>query len=398
MPARGSYGPLTAPLFSPASSASIESPRVDFSPPKSSKKVRINFVLFNLFYVYLLINVVYVNLIVFILVLFFYLYGMIPMQPTTSATFPAPAPLAADLDQIRTAFAEELLNVKETTRVSYSRFLKSFFTWCTETGRNVAAMSARDVNAYRDYLLTRRNDDGTLTSSLTVSAYLTAVRRFYQWAEDYGYHANVAGKVKGAKRPDKYQRHHLTQSQAAQLLAYFRGDLRDYAIVNLALRTGMRTFELVNAKVGGLKKMNGRVVLYFQGKHRDHDRDFVILSEKVAAAIYEYLATERPNHRPDEPLFTSRSNRNQSGPMTTRSIRRMAAEGLKAMGLNSREYSAHSLRHTTAVTMIDMGASIEEVRAELRHKSSDTTRIYLKNIEEQHRLNRAAVTMLDNAF
>ena len=151
--------------------------------------------------------------------------------------------------------------------------------------------------------------------------------------------------------------------------------------------------KIVNAKVGGLKVIGGRYVLHFQGKGRDHDRDYVILGEKTRQAILEYLGSDRSGFREDEPLFTSRSNRNQSEAMNTRSIRRIVEGGLKAIGLSGREYSAHSLRHTAAVTMLKMGASIEDVRGELRHRSTETRRIYLKSIEEEERLNRATSTI-----
>lgn len=295
-------------------------------------------------------------------------------------------------------FAQGILNVKPASRTAYSRNLKPFLIWAAETGRNIGDMKPQDVNAYREHLLTRRGVDGAMVSPLTVTAYVGAVRKFYAWTEDTGLHPNVAQRVKGAKREDKFQRRHLTREQATRLLTHYAGNLRDLAIIRLALQTGMRTAEIVSARVGGLKIVAGKYVLNFQGKGRDHDRDYVILGEKTRQAILDYLAADRPNFTENEPLFTSRSNRNQKDTMTTRSIRRIVEDGMKAIGLIGREYTAHSLRHTAAVTMLKLGASIDEVRGELRHRSTETTRIYLKNIEEEERLNRATSTILDEAF
>lgn len=317
-----------------------------------------------------------------------------------TAIQPATTQMTADLETVRAMFTDSLLVVKPTTRATYSRSLKSFFAWVAETGRDIANMTPRDVNAYREHLLAKVNPDGSRASALTVTAYLVAVRKFYEWTSDEGVHPNVAEKVRGASRDPKFQRRPLTTDQARKLLAYYRnaGRLRDYAIVSLLLQTGMRTAEVVNAMAGGLQITHGNVLLYFRGKARDHDRDYVILSETTHRAIKEYLAAERPDLREDSPLFTSHSNRNQGGPMDTRSIRRIVEEGLDAIGLNGRQYTAHSLRHTTAVTLLELGASLEDVRAEMRHRSSDTTRIYLREIEERQRLTKATATMLDQAF
>lgn len=171
-------------------------------------------------------------------------------------------------------------------------------------------------------------------------------------------------------------------------------------MVLLMLQTGMRTWEIANVRAGGIKLAFDRVVLYFKGKRRDHDRDYVILAPETHQAIKEYLAT-RESLREDDPLFSSQSIRHRHQrpeQMDTRTIRRIVEEGLHYLGLDAREYSAHSLRHTTAVTLLTRGADIEAVRAEMRHASIDTTRIYLREIEDQQRLQRATSTMLGSVF
>jgi integrase/recombinase XerD len=318
------------------------------------------------------------------------------LLPTTPPTA-LPQLATIDLEHVRNEWTAAMLNTKDTTRTTYSRAIKCFFDWVQDSGRSLAA-TAQDVNAYREHLLRRRNADGTSTSPLTATAYLTAVRRFYEWTEENGWHPNVAAKVKSAKRDEKFQRLFLTPEQATALLDHFQDNLRDLAMVNLALRTGMRTAEIVGAKVGGLRKLSGRAVLEFKGKARDHDRDYVILTSKACQPLAEYLDNLRPHRRDDEPLFTSQSNRNKSGHMDTRSVRRIIGKGLEAVGLTGREYTAHSLRHTTAVTLIRAGVPLDQVQEEMRHSNIDTTRIYLRSIQHEERLNRAAISKIDSVF
>ena len=84
--------------------------------------------------------------------------------------------------------------------------------------------------------------------------------------------------------------------------------------------------------------------------------------------------------------------------MSTRLIQLIIKKGLRAIGLDSHEYSAHSLRHTTGCQMIKSGASLMDVQRVLRHSSPTTTMIYLKSIEQEERLSKAPESVLDNAF
>ena len=99
-----------------------------------------------------------------------------------------------------------------------------------------------------------------------------------------------------------------------------------------------------------------------------------------------------------EPLFTSSSNNNRGGRLTTRTVSGIAKDHLRRVGLDSREYTAHSLRHTTAVTIMRAGGSIEDTQHVLRHSSPATTQIYTATIKEELRLRNSTESLLDAAF
>jgi integrase/recombinase XerC/integrase/recombinase XerD len=71
---------------------------------------------------------------------------------------------------------------------------------------------------------------------------------------------------------------------------------------------------------------------------------------------------------------------------------------MRAIGLDGKEFSAHSLRHTTAVAILKQGGSITDVQGVLRHSSPVTSQIYTESIKEEMRLKSAPELMLDNAF
>ena len=294
-----------------------------------------------------------------------------------------------DLDRLLSAWIEGI-DVKPSTRTTYRGFLRAFFKWTTDTGRGLN-LTAPDILEYKRYLLTNK-------SNLTATAYLTAVRMFYTWTEGQGIYPNIARGVKSANRSGKYQRQYLTPEQVGDLLDQYQPGTRDYALVNLAVRTGLRTIEIARARIEDLTVRNGRRVLMIQGKGKDHRQDFVLLSNKAAGPINDYLNAERPGAGLGEPLFTSASRYVSGDHLTTRSIRTIVGKGLRAIGLETREYSAHSLRHTTAVNLIHAGADIIDVQGVMRHTTPATTQIYLKTIAEDQRLEKATEHILDTVY
>lgn len=225
---------------------------------------------------------------------------------------------------------------------------------------------------------------------------MVALRRFYEWAEGNKLYPNIAKGIKSPKRKNAYLKEHLRENQIAELLAHYEGNTRDYAIVNLLLRTGLRCIEIVRANVEDITFKGGQRILKIWGKGRDERDAFVVLTDKAYTPIKAYLDT-RKSATLKEPLFISTSNRNLCGRLTTRTISKICKEGLCAIGLDAHEYTAHSLRHTTAVMLLKHG-TLSDVQSVLRHASPVTSQIYTKSIEEELRLANPSEMKLDTAF
>lgn len=286
-------------------------------------------------------------------------------------------------------------DVKESSKRIYRRTLKQFFNWIREHRLQLEALIRADIIKYKEDLL------ASGMSSLTVGSYITVVRKFYQWAEANKFYPNIAKDIKTPKRKQQFKKQALTDIQAQALLEYYQNKqaeaLRDYAVVNLLLRTGLRTVELTRSNIEDITFKDSKRILFIQGKGRDEKDNFVILTDKTYTPIDNYLKT-RGALKTKEPLFTSASNNNSGGRLTTRSISKIAKEGLKAIGLNDRNFTAHSLRHTTACSLIRSGASLEEIQGVLRHTNPATTQIYLSSIADETRLNRNTEALLDRVF
>ena len=283
-------------------------------------------------------------------------------------------------------------DVKQSSKLLYRRTLKQFFTWVTKKSYSLSEIARPQLLEYKEELL------ASGMSSLTVGSYITSVRRFYEWTEANKFYPNIAKGIKSPKRKQQFKKQPLLPSQATELLNYYQDKVaRDYAIINLLLRTGLRTVEIMRAKVEDITYKGSQRVLLVQGKGRDEKDNFVLLTDKTYKPIEAYLATRGPVTG-SEPLFTSTSNNSSGDSLTTRSISYIAKEGLKAIGLNEKAFTAHSLRHTTAVNILRAGGSLETAQFTLRHSNPATTQIYTATLNEERRLSSSGEALLDNLY
>jgi len=137
-------------------------------------------------------------------------------------------------------------------------------------------------------------------------------------------------------------------------------------------------------------------VLLVHGKGRDEKDNFVLLTDKTYQPIAQYLATRTATG--SAPLFTSTSNNSKGERLTTRSISYIAKEGLKAIGLDEKAFTAHSLRHTTAVNILRAGGSLETAQFTLRHSNPATTQIYTATLNEERRLQNSGEALIDSLY
>ena len=289
-------------------------------------------------------------------------------------------PLELSLRELRAhldAFLTEYLSDKSDETVgSYRRSLNTFQKWyIQQKGR--FQFTEEDVRAYKTYLTEERG-----LSQVSVSTYLTALRRLCQYLVDRGdLDTNPAKAVKGNRRPDTHSRKVLTEADIEALHTTMDTttpiDKRDTAMVYCMLYAGLSEIELVRADVGDFEHTLMGAVLRVQGKGRTVKDEEVPLDEPVVERIEAYLqARKQPN--PEAPLFISHGRRSMGKRLKTRSVRGRINDHLKAAGIKRPGITPHSLTHTAALIWLNNGMSIERVKERMRHGTLDTTMIYYK--------------------
>lgn len=273
------------------------------------------------------------------------------------------------------------------TREAYRSSLRHFVRSLTPG----APVTPSVVMGYRDELLASGE-----FSPLSVGTYLSAVRVFFTWANSNGYTSNPAAGIRGPRVRKAFRRSPISAANAGKVLASGTSP-RQRLMLELMLRAGLRGCELVRANVGDRATKDGKDILFVQGKGRTDKEEFVVLSHKVVEAWDAYLL-ERGPVKPSEPLFVSQRGSKAGQRLTTRAVRNAVNEALHSAKVKEKKVTPHSLRHTCAVELRRAGASLAEVQAVLRHRSSDTTAIYTAWAEDEARLQAPAELLLENAF
>jgi len=259
---------------------------------------------------------------------------------------------------------------------TYRRSLNEFERWFTSAGDD-CTLRTEDIEAYKTYLMDTRG-----LHQVSVSTYLTAVRRLCQYLVDIGQMAgNPARAVKGNRRPDVHTREMLAQDDVDQLLRVLQSesdiDKRDRAIVHMMLFAGLSEIEIIRADVRDLEQTLMGWYLRIQGKGHTVKDQQVPIDPLVMDAIRLYLDT-RGRIRPEDPLFVSHGHRSEGLRLNTRSVRSRINNHLAEAGIKRDGISPHSLTHTAALLWLRDGMSVDDVRRRMRHGTIETTMMYFR--------------------
>lgn len=148
---------------------------------------------------------------------------------------------------------------------------------------------------------------------------------------------------------------------------------RDYAILMLLARLGLRAGEVVTLELNDIHWRTGEIVL--RGKGRYVDR--LPLVSDVGEALSDYLQEGRGPSRSRRVFLRKVAPRiGLTGPSAVGCVVR---EAVNLAGVpRARGCAAHIFRHSLATRMIRHGASISEISKVLRHRCAATTEIYAK--------------------
>jgi site-specific recombinase XerD len=148
---------------------------------------------------------------------------------------------------------------------------------------------------------------------------------------------------------------------------------RDFAILMLLARLGLRAKEVATLMLDDLDWRSGQLLVNGKGRQRTQ----MPLPPDVGAAIADYLRDGRP--RSESRRVFLRKEAPHVGFATSGSVFVIANTALRRAGIAGFAHmGAHLFRHSLATELLRSGASLTEIGQLLRHRDPDTTRVYAK--------------------
>jgi site-specific recombinase XerD len=147
--------------------------------------------------------------------------------------------------------------------------------------------------------------------------------------------------------------------------------LRDRAMLLLLARLGLRAGDVRTLDLADIDWGEG--TLRVSGKSRRYTR--LPLPQDAGDALLAYIE----NGRPKTPLsLVFLRHKTPCGPLSSTAPSTIVRLALKRSGVDSPSFGTHLLRHSAATQMLREGASMDQIKAVLRHASLETTALYAK--------------------
>jgi site-specific recombinase XerD len=144
-------------------------------------------------------------------------------------------------------------------------------------------------------------------------------------------------------------------------------NIKHRTIVMLLYSTGMRLSEIASLKIADIHSKNMRIKVV-QGKGAK-DR-YTILSEQVLQELRAYYIIYKP-------VIYLFNGSGKGRPISHRSIQHLVQIALAQAGLNSKNYTVHTIRHSFATHLVDQGTDLHTVKELLGHSNLQTTMRYM---------------------
>jgi len=147
---------------------------------------------------------------------------------------------------------------------------------------------------------------------------------------------------------------------------------RDYAVLMLLARLGLRAGEVASLTLDDIDWQAGCLTICGKGRHWAQ----LPLPADVGDAIVDYLRHGRPQTNSRSLFLTAKAPR--TGFTSQGTVGNIVKRALARAGINTSRNGAHQFRHALATQMLSRSASLSEIGEVLRHRSPQTTEIYIK--------------------
>jgi site-specific recombinase XerD len=192
---------------------------------------------------------------------------------------------------------------------------------------------------------------------------------------DYTYIVPRDGYRQRAIVPSTYSKDEVEQL----LRAIDRGNpkgKRDYAIILIAARIGLRAQDICNLSFDNLKWETNTIELI---QEKTEDKIVLPLLEDVGLAIIDYLKYSRPQYQATKKIFLRLVP--PMGKLEAPTLHSIVTQHMRTAGIkiqNGKKHGPHALRHSLASVLLEEKTPLPVISEILGHRSSASTSDYLK--------------------
>ena len=266
----------------------------------------------------------------------------------------------------------ESLGYSQSSVQALPRCVKDFLAFAL---KETAFIESQDIEAYHGHLEERPNQKraGGL-SEMYIHQHFYALKLFFAWQiETERLIANPISAL-DFPSPKVNPKEILTLEETKELYLESK-DLKEKALLGLFYGCGLRRAE---GEKLDLKDLHFRNNMLYVREGKGGRRRAVPMGEKVKNDLKSYALKERRANRNETAFLINKIGKRMSG----NSCNKLLKELLLRTQIK-KEISLHSLRHSIATHLLELGLSLHYVRDFLGHKHLESTQIYARVNPEQ---------------
>ncbi len=260
---------------------------------------------------------------------------------------------------------------------SYQRNLSRFLSYCDQKGiKLVEDINQVIILQFINELSHRKGNDRTVIKSV-----ITTLRGFFKYAYDQGYlaidYSNKIPRYKfisQPKIPSTYSKEEIEKLIKSVDRSTPMGK-RNYVIILLAARLGLRASDICNLKFENLHWDSSTIRI----EQIKTGKEVVLpILPDIGNAIIDYLRYGRIKSEEPYLLLTGRPpcGRFTTSNVVTHIVQRAFRKA--GIDINGRRFGPHSLRHSLGFRLLEKNTVLPVISEVLGHENTESTRYYLR--------------------
>jgi len=328
-------------------------------------------------------------------------YSMIQIKPKPRSE------LQTDIKKLQ---QETLLNLQNSKAINTIRAYKSdfndFILFCSKNGFKSLPSEPKIISLYLTYLSTKNAKMSTLKRRLVSIGVIHKLKGYYLDTK----HPSIIENIMGIKR----RKGSIQNGKKPILISSLKAiinvidqqknedikKLRDRSIILIGFSGGFRRNEIVSLDYEDLDFVPEGLKINLRRSKTDQFGEgsvkglpyFDSSQYCPVVSLKKWIEISKISTGPLFRRFTKGSNLSESR-LTDQTVALLIKEYLKLAGIDSKNYSGHSLRSGFATSAAESGAEERSIMAMTGHKSTEMVRRYIKeaNLFKNNALNKIKI-------